>query len=737
MRKISALIFIFFLNTLLIPLEPQPAAANEFIMPPLKGQPDQEEILIIETPQPVDSTRIREELKPYTSVKLRHVFTEVLYGYSIKGKQSDITEFLAAHPQSTQLTTAKAQTYTIKRDSTIPFVGAEKTRGYFDQNGNRLTGEGVKVGIIDTGMDLHHRDLERNFKGGRDVVDGDKEPMETLPGNGYSTIHGTHVAGIIAANGTLQGMAPNADLFIYRALGPGGRGTTDQVLAAIEAAVKDKVDIINLSLGSEVNGPDLPLSKALDKVAEKGILPVVASGNSGPGDWTIGTPATSAKSLAVGASTPPTDVPYLSVNNERIRLLSIDKTEQWKETRYTDLLDGGLGSPEELKGSFGKIALIQRGKYTFEEKIKNAEKAGAKGVLLYNNTKGLFAAMISAEKDIPAAVISMEAGKKLLKSKSRASITLINEQDKLAPFSSRGPVTVNWMIKPDVTAPGVDINSTIPDGYMSLQGTSMAAPHVSGAAAILKQAHPEWKGAELKAALMLSAKEISDEEGIPYKVYEQGAGRIRVDRALQLDTLVFPSSISMGGLQEQKKKHLEKKIVIRNEGRETKTYSFQPADSKHDLRWELPLGFKLNPGEEKSVTVRAIIKKFPEKHVLWEGRLLLEEGTNEYSLPYLIAAGTPDYPRIMGFAAVPGDEPDTLRYEAYLPGGAEEFALALFNQETLQLLAVLDQKQQAAGMIGNQVALPSSIKGKTFYAVAFAKAGGDEDYQENLIEWYR
>ncbi|TYS17897.1 S8 family serine peptidase [Rossellomorea vietnamensis] len=737
MRKISALIFFFFLSNLLIPLEPQPAAAKAFKMPPLKQQPDQEEILIIETPQPVDSTRIREELKPYPSVKLRHVFTKVLYGYSIKGKQSEITEFLAAHPKSTKLTTTKAQTYTIKRDSTIPFVGAEKTRGYFDQNGNRLTGKGVKVGIIDTGMDLHHRDLERNFKGGRDVVDGDKEPMETLPGNGYSTIHGTHVAGIIAANGTLQGMAPNADLYIYRALGPGGRGTTDQVLAAIEAAVKDKVDIINLSLGSEVNGPDLPLSKALDKVADKGILPVVASGNSGPGDWTIGTPATSAKSLAVGASTPPTDVPYLRIGKEKIRLLSIDKTEQWKEIRYTDVYDGGLGSPVELKGSFGKIALIQRGKYTFEEKIENAEKAGAKGVLLYNNTKGLFAAMVSTDKDIPAAVISLEEGKKLLNTRSRVSITLNNEQDRLAPFSSKGPVTVNWMIKPDVTAPGVDINSTIPDGYMSLQGTSMAAPHVSGAAAILKQAHPGWKGPQLKAALMLSAKEISDGNGIPYKVYEQGAGRIQVDKALQLETFVYPASISMGGLQDQKKKYLERKITIQNQGKEPKTYSLHPAELKDDLRWELPMSFELKPGEEKSVTVRAIIKKFPDKHVLWEGKLLLDEGTNEYTLPYLIAAGTPDYPRIMGFAAVPGDEPDTLRYEAYLPGGAEEFALALFDQETLQLLAILDQKQQAAGMIGNQVDLPSSIKGKTFYAVAFAKAKGDEDYQENLIEWYR
>lgn len=730
MRKVMALIFIL--------LIPQPAGAQSFKMPPLKEEPHQEEILIIETSAPVDPDQLKEELGWHPSLKLRYVFTDVLNGYSISGPKTELKRYVASHPKANLITASKAQTYVVKRDSTIPFVGAEKARGYFDKNGNRLTGEGVKVGIIDTGMDLHHRDLSRNFKGGKDVVDGDEEPMETISGKGYSTIHGTHVAGIIGANGSLQGMAPNANLYIYRALGPGGRGTTDQVLAAIEAAVKDRVDILNLSLGSEVNGPDLPLSKALDKVFEKGILPVVASGNSGPGDWTIGTPATSALSLAVGASTPPSDVPYFIFGKEKIRLLSIERTEKWRKKRNIRIYNGGLGTQEELKGSFGKIAIIKRGKLTFEEKIDNAEKAGAKGVIIYNNTKGLFSAMIQGEKKIPAAVVSMEDGKKLLKTNKPVSITINKEQDKLAPFSSKGPVTVSWLIKPDVTAPGVDIKSTIPEGYMSLQGTSMAAPHVSGAAAILKQAHPEWGAKELKSALMLTAKDIFNEKGVPYKVFEQGSGRIQVDKALELNTFVFPSSLSLGGLQIGKKKFLEEQLTIKNQGTIARTYSLKPSETQNALRWELPLSFVLKPGEEKTVTVRAIIKEFPEKHALWEGRLLLEEGTSIYSLPYLIAVGTPDYPRIMGFAAVPGDAPDSLRYEAYLPEGAEEFALALYDQQTLQLLAILDQKHPAGhGMIKNQVKLPSYIKGKTFYAVAFARKSGDEDYQENLIEWYR
>ncbi|MDV2887781.1 S8 family serine peptidase, partial [Alkalihalophilus pseudofirmus] len=90
------------------------------------------------------------------------------------------------------------------------------------------------------------------------------DPMETLTA-GKATIHGTHVAGVIAANGKIKGVAPEAKIVAYRALGPGGGGTTEQVLAAIDQAIKDKVDIINLSLGNSINGPDLPISLALDR----------------------------------------------------------------------------------------------------------------------------------------------------------------------------------------------------------------------------------------------------------------------------------------------------------------------------------------------------------------------------------------------------------------------------------------------------------------------------------------
>src|SRR5699024_5954527 len=104
------------------------------------------------------------------------------------------------------------------------------------------------------GIDYNHPDLELNYRGGYDLVDLDEDPMETTPEEGIPTSHGSHVAGIIAANGELQGVAPDAEIYAYRALGPGGRGTSVQVIAAMEKAAENGADVINLSLGNNVNG---------------------------------------------------------------------------------------------------------------------------------------------------------------------------------------------------------------------------------------------------------------------------------------------------------------------------------------------------------------------------------------------------------------------------------------------------------------------------------------------------
>src|SRR5699024_9022591 len=136
-------------------------------------------------------------------------------------------------------------------------------------NTTTYTGKDVKVGVIDTGVDDSHPDLKKNVKGGFDLVDLDDEPQETPVEEGPPTMHGTHVASIIAADGDLTGVAPDSDLYAFRALGPGGEGTSIQVIAAMEEAIEAGVDVINLSLGNTVNGPDYPIRiRAAETIAQ-------------------------------------------------------------------------------------------------------------------------------------------------------------------------------------------------------------------------------------------------------------------------------------------------------------------------------------------------------------------------------------------------------------------------------------------------------------------------------------
>ncbi|MEK6875714.1 MAG: S8 family serine peptidase [Nanoarchaeota archaeon] len=273
--------------------------------------------------------------------------------------------------------------------------------------------------------------------GGYDFVSYDNDPMDDQG-------HGTHVAATVAGNGDwdkdgvveqgegLNGVAPDAEIYAYKVLDSGGSGNRDQILAGIERAVdlnndgdpSDHVDIISMSLGGYGNPDDL-MSKAVDNAVNAGIVAVIAAGNDGPGEQTIGSPGTARKAITVGAT---------------------------------------------------------------------------------------------------------------------------NKKDQIAGFSSRGPVI--WgdeqgnekaIIKPDVTAPGVDIcaaqydsawddRKCFDDKHIAISGTSMATPHVAGAVALLKQKNPDWTPDEIKAALKNTAVNIGEEMTV------QGYGRIDVAEAINLNS---------------------------------------------------------------------------------------------------------------------------------------------------------------------------------------------------------
>ncbi len=731
-----------FLTICLIGLLTLPVNARELVIPKIPKPSQEEEVIAIITLHDHDSsTNIHGIKKEYPNMELRNIFVHALNGFSVKVKRKDLS---LLKEDSRFDMVSEVVTYKPTLDHSVPFIGGDQMRGFYDAQHRRLTGKGVRVGVVDTGMDYHHPDLKRSYQGGKDLVDNDNDPMETKGEKQLATLHGTHVAGIIAANGRLKGVAPEAEIIAYRALGPGGYGTTEQVIAAIEQAIKDEVDILNLSLGNNVNGPDLPITKALNKAVEKGIIAVTSNGNSGPGIWTVGSPGTSYRAISVGASTPPLNLPFIKIGlgsrAQEIDLLPIEGTKKWDFPLPEELVLAGIGKKGDFKGARNKIALVKRGELTFQEKISNAEKAGAKGVIIYNNTKGNFLGNVEKKTHIPAAALSKENGEKLkallLKEKMIPITTIYRrDQDKIAAFSSRGPVTVNWEIKPDLVAPGVAIRSTIPNGYKILQGTSMASPHVAGACALLKQAHPEWTAVQMKSALMTTAKLLSNEKGELYHTYEQGAGRIQIEEAVKADTFIDPSSLTFGLYENLRgEAQHQKTITIENTGKRTKHFSFKMPLDEPGLVWKLPISFSLMAGEKKEVKIGLSVNPKKLKKGIYDGYLQIHEDSKTLHIPYLYVKEEPDYPRVMGFEMGAGDNGETLRYELYLPGGADEMGIALYDADTFRFSGFLDTAVNAPRGLREKVIekmkLPPS---GTYYAVIFAKKGSKEDRIETSI----
>ncbi|MEU6122390.1 S8 family serine peptidase [Streptomyces sp. NPDC047123] len=333
-------------------------------------------------------------------------------------------------------------------DKSTKQIGADKAwaAGY--------DGKGVKIAVLDTGVDATHPDL-------KDQVIGEKNFTESADAKDRYG-HGTHVASIAAGTGAksggkFKGVAPGAKILNGKVLGDDGYGEDSGIIAAMDWAAEQGADVVNLSLGGgDTPGVD-PLEAQVDKLsAEKGILFAIAAGNDGaPGS--VGSPGSADAALTVGA---------------------------------------------------------------------------------------------------------------------------VDDDDRLADFSSQGPRVGDGAIKPDVTAPGVAITAAAapgsviekevgqnPEGYLTIDGTSMATPHAAGAAALLKQQHPDWQYTELKGALTGSTTPGA------YTPFQQGSGRIAVDKAIKQSVIADPSSVSFGTQQwpHTDDKPVTKKVTYRNLGKDEVT----------------------------------------------------------------------------------------------------------------------------------------------------------------------
>ncbi|MEC0241272.1 S8 family serine peptidase [Paenibacillus dokdonensis] len=477
------------------------------------------------------------------------------------------------------------------------------------------TGQGVKVGVVDTGIDYYHPELKDIYKGGHNfitqVVDGsDKgyartrgdDPYETTPrdrpanrplldpttSEPFNTEHGTHVAGIIAAQGKnpygIKGLAPSVELHAYRVLGAYGSGSNSGVIAGIDKAVEEHMDVINLSLGGTTNSQVASDAIAINNAVLAGTIACVATGNSGPNRGTIGSPSTAAFAISVGNST----VPEKTMAGKATVTLSGAQTVtpytmnlmSWKfGTEPKDILTGtydvvaipGVGQVTDYSGVnvAGKVALVARGDIAFVDKIAAAKSAGAVAVIIHNssggsNTPGPAGVLLGdIFSSIPTFDMSYTDGNALRTALAKDTGTVTfggftagtTLGDDINSSSSRGPANPVFDIKPDVSAPGTDIMSSVPaygkdyadegqalpdysESYDRFTGTSMATPHVAAVAALLKSEHPDWTPFDIKVAISNTAKQL---DVTKYDVFAQGSGRVQPLQAATTEALAYES----------------------------------------------------------------------------------------------------------------------------------------------------------------------------------------------------
>lgn len=610
-----------------------------------------------------------------------------------------------------------------------------------DLNTTSYTGRGIKVGVIDTGIDYNHPDLAGNYVAGYDLVDLDDDPMETPENSreGPPTLHGTHVAGIIAANGSLQGVAPEASIYAYRALGPGGKGSSVQVIAALEQAVKDEVDVINLSLGNSINGPDYPTSMAVNRAVELGVAVVIANGNSGPDNWTVGSPATAEKALSVGALAHPETIPILYERNEdkKIPLTLMLGSIPWEIERAHEIV-----SSDELDSMIrGKIVLFKRGEVPFYDLAKEAEMAGAAAVIIANNEEGELQGSIEQEDPItiPVTAISKDDGDWLIKQMKKDTLyieTIFKEKgETIAPFSSRGPVTVNWDMKPELLAPGTNILSTIPGGYLALQGTSMAAPHVAGAIALMKEAKPQWTNEQIIGALKTTATPIKNDKQEFIAPNIQGIGKVEINQALQTNTIIDNPLLAFGKIDEVRERKV-KHIKVKNNSNNKQTYFFTIPKKQAGMSWHLPTSFSLEKQEEVTIPIELNITPSIMQNGIHQGWLTLNEKENQYYLPYSFINNEADYPKVMGFEF--SLEPYThnmYEYHLYITEEIKNVTVNLYNLDTLMFEApLLDLDEVEVGVNEGFIKKATLNKQGHYFAIVTVQLedGTYQSYQTDL-----
>ncbi len=519
-------------------------------------------------------------------------------------------------------------------DKSGPYVGANfpKELGF--------SGEGIKIAIIDTGVDHLHPDLfgfgpDGKVIGGINFVEEGKMPLDS---NG----HGTEVAGIIAADGNLIGLAPKAKILAYKVSEDGESVASDKIISAIKQAIKDDADVINISLG--VNRTNPKLDAAVSEAVKNGIVVITAAGNDGPGNSSIGSPGINKDSITVGATynnLTSSLVATLQVGEKFYQALPMVGTPALDEPLTREIIFGSYGREGDLQNGFfqNKIILIERGSDVkgelvyFSHKESNAADVGASAIVVYNNEPGVFLGELYHEFNepdytprIPVVSISREDGlglRQILGNKTIGTLNIFYNPDFVAYFSSRGPVSP-FFIKPDLVAPGAFINTTLSNGgYNFTSGTSFAAPHVSAAAGLLLEKNPDLTPLEIKSILVSTTDPVSDPFGNRFPVDVAGAGRLNITKAFEANLIIQPPVLTFS-LSEGKE----------SQTRQLAIKEFTEKNQDYKIRFESPDYIEISDNQsEENILVTAKIKE--KIFGYFVGRMILDDGELEYNIPII------------------------------------------------------------------------------------------------------
>ncbi|MGL6104561.1 S8 family serine peptidase, partial [Romboutsia sp.] len=423
-----------------------------------------------------------------------------------------------------------------------------------------------------------------------------------------------------------------------------------------------------------------------------GMVTVIANGNAGPDESTVGMPGAAPLPISVGASS-------VSIKLDTFEIKIAEQTLQGKlmakdfstsldtlMNKELEIVDCGYGYETDYEGKdlSGKIALISRGDLSLTDKVANAKKAGALGAILFNNIDGEIQYYLGESVDfIPTLAVSKAVGDELLKSTGQKLILnkngiITTNGDELADFSSRGP-SDSEDIKPDIVAPGVSILSTYPEfmnhkeegedykiAYTRMSGTSMASPQIAGIAALIEQEGKdngvEYSAFDVKTKIMNSGEQMAKS----YSVNEIGPGRVDAYDAVhsQISIQVLDKDLSLDDygnevtvdditgslsykyiIQDETKSETSKAIdmVVKNKSEQAKNFTIEVEylgtehggkdANTNNVKIELPQSINVAANSQEKLSPKIVIPKSADLG-LYQGVIHIKDGEDDYRIPF-------------------------------------------------------------------------------------------------------